>query len=63
MPDQPRRVLARPQEGETKDEFKLRFLTALIGEEEARATIKAQQEREAQEATADEAPAATADEA
>lgn len=49
MSDQQRRVLARPQDGETYEEFALRFMTPLIGEERAKAAIKALQERKAQE--------------
>lgn len=54
MNDQDRRVLARPQEGESFEAFALRFMTPLIGEERARAAIKAQQERKRQEASAAE---------
>jgi len=54
MNDPKRRVLARPQEGESFEEFALRFMTPLIGEERARAAISRQQERSRQQAIADE---------
>ena len=56
MNDPDRRVLARPQDGETLEEFALRFMTPLIGEVRVKAAISRQQERKRQQATAEQEP-------